>query len=160
MHQYQSSGKSTYSVLYYSTIREFLHDCLVLIKFLGQLKRKEKMKGPRPEAYISLFGPLNRGMHVTVWPHIHKEATQQSHRNKKELSAARSLGRGQEGWLIDWVSLHAMLLLSARLREHTNSTTSLHLLEKFEINRTQIIISKIKLKLLKGEKIKRNLIKV
>lgn len=88
-------------------------------------------------------------MHVTVWPHIHKEATQQSHRNKRELSAARSLGRGQEEWLIDWVSLYAMLLLAARL-----------LLEKFEITRTQIIISIIKLKLLKGEKTTRNFIKV
>lgn len=109
---------------------------------------------------IHITGPLNRGVHVTVWPHIHKEATQQSHRNKRELSAARSLGRGQEGWLIDWVSLYAMLLLAARLCEHINCTTFLHLLEKFEINRTQIIISKIKLKLLKSEKTKRNFIKV
>lgn len=114
--------------------------------------RKEKTEDPKQKHTLSLFGPLNRGVHVTVWPHIHKEATRQSHRNKKELSAARSLRRGQEGWLIEWVSLHAMLLLSAQLHEHTNCTTFLHLLEKFEINRTQIIISKIKLKLLKGEK--------
>lgn len=80
------------------------------------------MEGPRTEAYISLFGPLNRGVNVTVWAHIHKEATQQSHRNKKELSAARSLGRGQKGWLIDWVSLHAMLLW---LHDSVNTPTAL-----------------------------------